>query len=183
MNSSKNTKNYSKPRKSDILLLRSRNNKIQQDHDAYIKRIQKQEKLLERRDLGYISRLNKNLKKIEDFKKLQFDTEYELRLEKIRSLDKINCLNSNQYHKLCENLKSSLKSRFKIKEGLKDKVTEKNSPNQSLLSLSLQDICSTTSISSPKHSETKNLCSSIQKFSEKNVIFLNFSKFLIKFLI
>lgn len=181
MNFSKHTQNYSKPRKSDILLLRSKNNRIQQDHDQFIQRIQKQEKLIERRDLGYISKLNKNLKTFEDFKKLQFNTEYELRLAKIRSLDKIDCLDSTQYQKLCENLRNSLKSRFKLKDGLRNIESEKNTPRQSLFSLNLTETWSSSSICSPKYSQIKNSCPTITKNAEKNVILYNFILFFINF--
>lgn len=164
MNFSNHKKIYPNSRKSDIFLLRSKNKKIQQDHDQYIQSIQKQEKLLERRDLANISKLNRNLKAIEDFKKVQFDTEYELRLEQIRNSDQINSLDSSQYQKLCEDLKFSLGTRFKTKR-TKIPLEEKISPVQSQISFGLLESRSATCISSRRSSTSfVNL-----NFENKNV--------------
>lgn len=176
--------NFSKPKKNDIFLLRSKNNKIQQDHDQFVQRILRQEKLLQRRDLGYISKLNKNLKAIEDFKKLQFSTEYQLRLEQIINSHQINPLDSSQYQKLREDLRSSLISRFKIRKELVVKtlvVEEKiapESPTQSVLSFGLKGTRSNSFVSSKSHSEIK-----IRTIDKKNVYLYKFKIFVVNLII
>ncbi|RMZ96912.1 hypothetical protein BpHYR1_044664, partial [Brachionus plicatilis] len=98
---------------------------------------------------------------IEDFKKLQFSTEYQLRLEQIINSHQINPLDSSQYQKLREDLRSSLISRFKIRKELVVKtlvVEEKiapESPTQSVLSFGLKGTRSNSFVSSKSHSEIK----------------------------